>query len=238
MSKSFPCGLFSYVGFRKAIVATTATISSLTACVTIQTPPVTISPSSVSSATPSPSPGVATPTPVAVVPDPIPAIPSPAAPATPKAPAAPAGMLVLGTASTGQTVSLDTNSIAYTDGAYANATYYLGEEKVLASINCGQSYWTVKGDSNQYTPKSQATQNLVTLACQIRLSNNKIEGMDYAIVYDPPSNVRSSPNGSIKCVLEKMELISVSVKPKDTWLQTKACGGGWISETQVKPLRY
>lgn len=231
MNKSSPCGLGKCVSVGRAIVAVTTTIAGLTACITIQAPPITTSPSPVSSVATSPSPVVATPIPVAVVPAAPSTIPSPAAPT------APAGMLVLGTASTGQTVSLDTNSIPFTEGTYANATYYLGEEKLAASIHCGQNYWTVKGDSTRYTPQSQATQNLVTLACSIRQSNNKIEGMSYVVVYYPPSNVRSTPNGSVKCVIENMQIIRVVGEPRGTWYSTTACGGGWIDQSQIRPLR-
>jgi hypothetical protein len=231
MSEASLSGLGKCARVGKAIASLTATIASLTACVTIQTPPVATSPSPVSSVGTSPSPVAATPTPVAVAPV--------APPVTISASTAPAGMLVLGTASTGQTVSLDTNSIPFDDGAYAQATYYLGEEKLAASIHCGQSYWTVKGDSTRYTPQSKATQNLVTIACQIRQLKEKA-GRGYFVVFDPPSNVRLSPNGSVKCVIEKMEIITISVEfgLVGGWYQTEACGGGWISESQVRPLSY
>jgi hypothetical protein len=237
MSEASLSGLGKCARVGKAIVATTATIASLTACVTIQAPPIATSPSPVPSVAISPSPVAATSTPVAVAPvSPPVTISTSAAPAVPKAPA---GMLVLGTASTGQTVSLDTNSIPFDDGAYANATYYLGEEKLAASIHCGQSYWTVKGDSTRYTPQSKATQNLVTIACQIRQLKEKA-GRGYFVVFDPPSNVRLSPNGSVKCVIEKMEIITISVELGlvGGWYQTEACGGGWISESQVRSLSY
>ncbi len=231
MSESSLFGLEKCIGVGRAIVVITTAIASLTACVTIQTPPVATSPSPVSSVATSPSPVVATPTPVATIPAPSPVAP----PVTISAPA-PAGVLVLGTASTGQTISLDTNSIPFDDGAYAQATYYLGDERLEATIHCGQNYWTVKGDSTRYTPQSQATQNLVTLACQSRFIKEN-ERMNHFIVYDPPSNVRSAPNGSVKCVIENMEIIQVVNEPRGTWYSTTKCGGGWIDESQIRPIR-
>ncbi len=232
MTKPSLARLGKCVGVGKAIVAATATIASLTGCVTIQTPPVTTSPSPTSSVATSPSPLAAVPT---ATPTPVAAAPV-APPVAISTPAAPAGMLVLGTASTGQTVKLDTNSIPFNDGAYAQATYYLGEEKLDALINCGQRFWNVNGSITRYTPQSQATENLVRLACQIR-QVVKTEEMSYFVVFDPPSNVRSTPNGSVKCVIENMEIIKTVGEPKSAWYQTTACGGGWISQSQVRPLR-
>ena len=153
-----------------------------------------------------------------------------------------AEMLVLGTASTGQTITLDTNSVSRTDrgtSLFISATYYLGNERVVADISCRQRYWVVEGDSTstQYRPQSQATRNLLSLACSIRGIDRQQEDTGYLLVYDPPSNVRSTPNGSVKCVLDTMQIIRVYVEPRGSWYSTTACGGGWISESQVRPLR-
>ena len=151
-----------------------------------------------------------------------------------------AEMLVLGTASTGQTVTLDTDSVPRVPrgvGTGTNATYYLGDEKILADIDCSRGSWTVQGSSTQYRPQSQATRNLLFLACGIRRINNQLEDAQDLLVYDPPSNVRSTPNGSVKCVIENMQIIRVVGEPRGTWYSTTACGGGWIDQSQIRPLR-
>ena len=151
-----------------------------------------------------------------------------------------AEMLVLGTASGGQTVTLDTDSIPRTPRAvsvWTGATYYLGNERLLAEINCSQGYWRINGESGQYRPQSQATQNLLALACTIKRIDNQAEDTGYLLVYDPPSNVRSAPGGNVKCVIEAMMVIQVYAEPNNGGYSTSHCGGGWISQTQVRPLR-
>ena len=152
-----------------------------------------------------------------------------------------AEMLVLGTASTGQTVTLDTNSVSRSQrgtGLFISARYYLGDERVDADISCRDNYWVVSGESTQYRPQSQATRNLLSVACTISRSNNQ-SGARYWLVYDPPSNVRSSPNGSVQCVISTIQTIWVYGEPRNGWYQTSACEGaaGWINESQIRPLR-
>jgi hypothetical protein len=151
-----------------------------------------------------------------------------------------AKMLVLGTASGGKTVTLDTDSVPRTPRAvsvWTGATYYLGNERLLAEINCSQGYWRINGESGQYRPQSQATQNLLSLACTIRRIDDQAEDTGYLLVYDPPSNVRSSPGGSVKCVIDGMLVIKVYPELNNGGYSTSYCGGGWISQSQVRPLR-
>lgn len=151
-----------------------------------------------------------------------------------------AEMLVLGTASGGQTLTLDTDSVPRTPRGMSSgtiATYYLGNERLSAEINCREQYWTITGESGRYRPQSQATRNLLSLACSIRQINNQAEDTGYLLVYDPPSNVRSSPGGSVKCSIDAMTVISVYPEPRSGGFSTSQCGGGWISQSQVRPLR-
>lgn len=155
-----------------------------------------------------------------------------------------AEMLVLGTASTGETLTLDTNSVNRAPRAgsvLGNATYYLNDERIDAEIDCGRGYWTVRGSSTQYRPQSQATRNLLSLACSISRIDDQREDTGYLLVYDPPSNVRSSPNGAVQCVIDTMRVIRVYSEPRNGWYFTDACpngrGGNVINESQVRPLR-
>ncbi len=47
----------------------------------------------------------------------------------------------------------------------------------------------------------------------------------------------SAPGGSVKCVIEAMMVIQVYPEPNNGGYSTSHCGGGWISQTQVRPLR-
>ncbi len=88
-----------------------------------------------------------------------------------------AEMLVLGTASTGETVTLDTDSVsrerASGTGYFITATYYLDNERIDATISCRYNTWFVEGDSTEYTPQSQATRNLISTACDINSQANR-----------------------------------------------------------------
>ena len=157
-----------------------------------------------------------------------------------------AEMLVLGTASTGETLTLDTDSVTRAPRAasvWGNATYYLNDERIDAEIDCSRGYWTVNSDQSQpriqYRPQSQATRNLVSLACGIRRIDDQSEVM-YLLVYDPPSNVRSSPNGAVQCVIENMQIIRIYGEPRNGWYYTDFCTNGRgrnvISESQIRRL--
>lgn len=54
------------------------------------------------------------------------------------------------------------------------------------------------------------------------------------LVFAPPSNVRTSPNGSVVCTIAKQQVIRVYVEPQGSWYSTTACGGGWIHESQIR----
>lgn len=69
---------------------------------------------------------------------------------------------------------------------------------------------------------------------------------EYAIVYNPPSNVRGEPNGKIICRISKKVSLSVyhftnnvntPGSPRNGWYSTSACGTnrmGWIHQSQIK----
>lgn len=149
-----------------------------------------------------------------------------------------AEILNLGTAAGGQSLRLDTDSIqrnGYSDSWWSSFTYYLGNERIRANAHCGRRSWDVDGQT--YSPQSRATENMINLVCSAR-NIQQTEDFGWVLVYDPPSNVRSSPNGRVTCTLNLMEVISVYLEPENGWYQTSACGrGGWIHESQFRPLR-
>lgn len=151
-------------------------------------------------------------------------------------------MLFLGNASNDEAVYLDTQSISFDDEISVRAVYYLGKAKHLATINCSETFWTVEGDKTKYKPMTQASKNLIALACDIKKVKDKNEGIGYFIVYDPPANLRSTPNGSIICKIDTMQLIKPHGDPQNDWYSTDAiCPDGnqkkgLIHKTQLKPL--
>jgi hypothetical protein len=71
---------------------------------------------------------------------------------------------------------------------------------------------------------------MLSIVCSARYAE-PVEDMGTVLVFAPPSNVRSSPGGSVKCTLSEMSVISVYVEPQDGWYSTDTCGGGWIHES-------
>ena len=152
-----------------------------------------------------------------------------------------AELLALGQAVDGQMIRLDTASITRNGSSgswWGGFTYYLGEEQIDAEVHCGQGKWYV--DEQSYTPQSQATETMVSLVCSARHVTDAARGEDMAfmLVFDPPSNVRSSPEGSVLCSIDEMRIIRVYVESRNGWYSTQACGSnGWIHESQIRVFR-
>ena len=91
-------------------------------------------------------------------------------------------------------------------------------------------------DGKTYKPQSKATQNMISLVCSARHAEDT-EDMGNVVVFDPPSNIRSSPGGAVKCSINKMTVIQVYAEPRNGWYSTQACGGGWIHSSQVRAFR-
>jgi hypothetical protein len=158
-----------------------------------------------------------------------------------------AEMVVLGTASTGETLTLDTDSVSRDrpggTGRFITATYYLDNERIDATISCRYNTWFVEGNSTEYTPQSQATRNLISTACRIAFNSQSNQSQpsqrtrdETWIVYDPPSNVRYSPNGEVLCTIPDKRTVQIRGNAVNGWYPTPACEGadGWIHESQIK----
>jgi hypothetical protein len=95
-----------------------------------------------------------------------------------------AEMLPLGRASTGVTITLNTDSIPRMSRRSANSgtlfTYYLGNERIDAEAICTRGIWTI--DGQEYKPQSQATHNMVSMACSLRFESG--EDMETVLVFD------------------------------------------------------
>lgn len=154
-------------------------------------------------------------------------------------PIARAEKLNLGTASTGQSIILDTASIsrygANTMASGASFTYWLGQTKFNASAHCGLGQWESGGSTHK--PQSQATENMLSIVCSVRsLEPQPPEDVGYVLVFDPPTNIRATPNGNIICTLDAMVVIDVEVESQGDWYSTPSCGGGWIHKSQFRPF--
>ena len=132
----------------------------------------------------------------------------------------------------GQNISIDLCSISRVSSRNVRFEYYLGDERIQAQANCQSRTWITYPEQAVNRPQSQATRDMLQIVCTAPSFN---EGIAIGVVFDPPSNVRSSPNGSIICTISKLTAIELSGGVVgDGWLRTNFCGrGGVIHRNQV-----
>ncbi len=149
-----------------------------------------------------------------------------------------AELIPLGKASGGQTIRIDSASIQGNGGMgswWQSFVYYLGNERIQASAHCGRGIWEV--DGKEYKPQSKATKDMISIVCSAHSLRSDVEDMGRSLIFDPPSNIRKSPNGPVLCTITEKTVIQVYAEPRGEWYSTSACGGnGWIHSSQIRPF--
>ncbi|MBM0740184.1 hypothetical protein JOY44_00750 [Phormidium sp. CLA17] len=136
-----------------------------------------------------------------------------------------------GTASNGQFIRVDIDSINRASARSVNFIYYLGNERVFAQAHCDTRSWTTFPENQTQYPKSRATQQMVDFVCD--RTRNVSTTSRTARVIDPPSNVRATPNGRIICSLERTQI--EVFEPTGSWYRTNVCGAkGYIHKSQIQ----
>jgi hypothetical protein len=140
-----------------------------------------------------------------------------------------------GTAVAGQNVNVDICSISRASYQSVNFVYYLGNEKVISQANCNNGTWIAFSTRQVNPPQSQATQNMLNVVCNYRSSHfNSSVDSGKAFVFEPPSNVRTSPNGNILCSVKIPTTINV-YGSVNSWYYTDVCGRiGLIHSSQIR----
>ena len=141
-----------------------------------------------------------------------------------------------GNAVGGQAVNVDLNSIRQVSAQSLDFTYYLGSTAIYAQANCLGGYWVTFPERQTNRPQSPATQRMLSKVCSYLASGRSAQspGPGVAIVFDPPSNVRSTPNGAIQCSVRSRQTINIYGK-EGQWYLTDYCGStGYIHEGQVR----
>jgi hypothetical protein len=134
-----------------------------------------------------------------------------------------------GTAVNGKSVNVDLCSISIPSDRSVDFVYYLGSERVQSQANCPNGTWTTFPERQLNRPQSAATQRMLNVVCSYRESQTTT-----AFVFDPPSNVRRSPNGAILCSLKTRRSINI-YGAIGSWYYTDACGEvGVIDASQLK----
>jgi hypothetical protein len=140
-----------------------------------------------------------------------------------------------GTAVTGQSVNVDICSISRASYQSVDFVYYLGNKKVISQANCNNGTWINFPTRQVNRPQSQATQDMLNVVCNYSSSRpNSIVHSEEAFVFEPPSNVRTSPNGSIICVVTIPSVINI-YGSTNSWYYTDVCGRkGVIHSSQIQ----
>ncbi|MFM2431752.1 MAG: hypothetical protein RLZZ511_2965 [Cyanobacteriota bacterium] len=141
-----------------------------------------------------------------------------------------------GKASTGEKVSLNLDSIAVVMRSLGGEkppsywfTYQIGRDQIFALTPCDGRFQVSKdGDifENFIKPQSAATQKMLDRVCSYHVRS--------ALVFAPPSNVRTGPDGDIRCRISRKRQITTYGSEGD-WFYTDACGKlGMIHVSQIK----
>jgi len=142
----------------------------------------------------------------------------------------------LGYAVGGEKLQLDLTSInPYPNSAKISFRYSLGNESINSIADCGRREWMTLPERKLHSPKSAATGRMLTRVCEVfRNGAPAISTSGAAIVFDPPSNIRTTPNGGILCSITSKGTIPIQGKRGD-WYETDYCGSpGYIHKGQVK----
>ena len=139
-----------------------------------------------------------------------------------------------GQSSTGQSINVDLGSISQASYRSVDFVYYLGNERVQSQANCKAGTWTTFPEREVHRPQSQATQNMLNVVCQNATASNPVSSTRTAVVFDPPSNVRTEPNGDILCSVRTRTAINI-YGSTGSWYYTDVCGQmGVISSSQIR----
>lgn len=136
-------------------------------------------------------------------------------------------------------------SINKRDNQYREFQYQIGNSTVQALANGTDQSWTSYPERQVNRPQSPATERMLGLVCgTTRLTNqppstsvSNPRSATYpgtAIVFAPPSNVRSKPGGEFLCTVDSERTIPVG-QAQGEWYPTSACGEqGFIHRSQVR----
>jgi len=140
-----------------------------------------------------------------------------------------------GTAIGGQSVNVDLCSISRASSTSVDFTYYLAKERIESQANCLKGNWTTFPEKVLQLPKSKATQEMLNVVCSYRFSSQSLNNrLGNAFVFNPPSNVRISPNSEILCSVGTRRNIKVYGSIGD-WFYTDICGAmGVVHSSQIR----
>ncbi len=138
----------------------------------------------------------------------------------------------MGQAVTGASVNVDRCSIRQVSDRSIDFTYYLGQMSIQAQAHCRENSWTTFHDGVTHRPQSTATQNMLNFVCDGYAGGGGMTNS--ALVFNPPSNGRTAPNGPILCTIRTQRRINL-YGSDGAWFYTDACGSmGMIHNSQIR----
>jgi len=142
-----------------------------------------------------------------------------------------AAWVFMGRASTGESISVNDRI-----DSSGNFTYQIGSNIIRARADCSRNRWFAEG-YGWYLPQSSATQQMLNYVCNSILVSQAVPSVSpagVAIVFDPPSNVRTRPNGQIICSVREQATINI-YGSENGWYRTDVCGTlGFIHKSQIR----
>jgi hypothetical protein len=141
----------------------------------------------------------------------------------------------LGKTADNQHVRVDMDSIARVSSRSVNFIYYLDDDRIFAQANCAAKNWTSFPEGQVNYPQSRATERMINFVCRDgSASTPPTSTRRAALVIDPPSNVRETPNGTIICAVPRRTTIN-TYGASGSWFRTDACGQmGFIHNSQIQ----
>ena len=145
---------------------------------------------------------------------------------------------VMGTASTGEkvTLMLDSIEVALRSIGFERPTYFfsyqIGAEKVDAVTSCNGEFQTTKDGTlyaNSVKPASAATQKMLDRVCNYRVKAVQVLNL--------PAPVKTEPQGKTLCTVQNVQSITTFGEHQDytDWLYTDVCGKiGLINRAQIQ----
>jgi hypothetical protein len=140
-------------------------------------------------------------------------------------------------------------------GQNVKFVYALGNEPIAAQADCTSRTdartWITLDDDVVHEPQSQGAHNMLAVVCgysgysddagystaeaaPLIPVNSAEPAVQTALVFDPPSNVRATPNGEILCSVDASTYINI-YENSGSWYRTDACGQiGVIDSSQIR----
>jgi hypothetical protein len=140
----------------------------------------------------------------------------------------------LGQSSTGIAAELNLCSIRLIPRTFnVDFTYSLGGERIPARADCRSRNWTTFPEKAINKPQSQATEDMLQIVCTAPIDGG---GDDYlAVIFNPPTNIRKTPNGKVICTITELRAIGISGSGSSNgWYRTNACGYGYVHQSQLR----